>query len=224
MHLHVEGLEGFARPSIVSYFGTKFAVSKQKSQEYERDVVLFMHNRPFTHIGAGLIGGSFFTLSLKLGRRRFTRKWRALNRGFTLIELMIAVAILGTLSAIAVPLYANQIDKARYIKAIADLRIIEKEIIAFQTGNNSLPLDLNQIGRDVLQDPWGNPYQYLNFTTVKGKGQMRKDRFMNPLNSDFDLYSMGKDGITVAPLTAEASYDDIIRAVDGRYMGLASDF
>lgn len=81
--------------------------------------------------------------------------------GFTLIELMIVVAILGTLSAIAVPLYGNQIDKARNTKAIADLRIIEKEIMAFRIGNNPLPLDLNKIGRDTLQDPWGNPYQYL---------------------------------------------------------------
>ena len=144
--------------------------------------------------------------------------------GFTLIELMIVVAILGTLSAIAVPLYGNQIDRARDTKAIADLRIIEKEIIAFQVGNDSLPLDLNQIGRDTLLDPWGNPYQYLNFETVVGKGEMRKDRFMNPLNSDFDLYSMGPDGKTATPLTAKASYDDIIRAVDGKYLGLASKF
>lgn len=149
---------------------------------------------------------------------------KALNHGFTLIELMIVVAILGTLSAIAVPLYGNQIGKARNTKAIADLRIIEKEIIAFQVGNDSLPLDLNQIGRDTLLDPWGNPYQYLNFETIVGKGQMRKDRFLNPLNSDFDLYSMGPDGTTATPLTAKASYDDIIRAVDGKFLGLASDF
>ena len=53
---------------------------------------------------------------------------------------------------------------------------------------------------------------------------MRKDRFLNPLNSEFDLYSVGPDGKTETPLTAKASYDDIIRAVDGKYMGLASDF
>lgn len=47
---------------------------------------------------------------------------------------------------------------------------------------------------------------------------------MNPLNSDFDLYSMGPDGKTATPLTAKASYDDIIRAVDGKFLGLASDF
>jgi len=47
---------------------------------------------------------------------------------------------------------------------------------------------------------------------------------MVPINSDFDLYSMGKDGRSVAPLTAKDSRDDIVRANDGGYVGLASEF
>jgi general secretion pathway protein G len=161
---------------------------------------------------------------LKSGNIRIKGLSMTLNHGFTLIELMIVVAILGTLCGIAVPLYANQINKARITTAIADLRIIEKEIYAFQLDSNSLPLNLNQIGRDTLLDPWGNLYCYVNLETSTGNGVKRKDRFMNPLNSDFDLYSMGKDGRSVGPLTAAMSYDDIIRAVDGRYLGLASEF
>ncbi len=53
---------------------------------------------------------------------------------------------------------------------------------------------------------------------------MRKDRFLVPLNSDFDLYSKGPDRKSVPPLTAEASRDDIIRANDGGYIGLASEY
>ena len=49
----------------------------------------------------------------------------------------------------------------------------------------------------------------------------RKDRFLHPLNSTYDLYSVGKDGKTVAALTAKASKDDIIRANDGGFIGLA---
>jgi general secretion pathway protein G len=45
-----------------------------------------------------------------------------------------------------------------------------------------------------------------------------------PINSDYDLYSMGKDGESVPPLTARASRDDVIRANDGAYIGLASEF
>ena len=50
---------------------------------------------------------------------------------------------------------------------------------------------------------------------------MRKDRFLVPINSCYDLYSMGKDGQSVPPLTAKASWDDIVRANDGAFVGLA---
>ena len=49
----------------------------------------------------------------------------------------------------------------------------------------------------------------------------RKDRFLVPINSTYDLYSVGKDGKTVAALTAKASKDDIVRANDGAFIGLA---
>lgn len=57
-----------------------------------------------------------------------------------------------------------------------------------------------------------------------GVGGARKDRFLVPINSDFDIYSMGRDGQTVAPLTAKKSHDDIIRASDGGFYGLAAYF
>lgn len=52
----------------------------------------------------------------------------------------------------------------------------------------------------------------------------RMDRFLHPINSDYDLYSMGKDGQTVLPLTARQSHDDVIRANDGSFVGLAVEF
>jgi len=73
-------------------------------------------------------------------------------------------------------------------------------------------------------DPWGNPYQYLNFDNVNGQGQKKKDKFLVPLNSTYDLYSMGKDGNTSTALTANASQDDIVRANDGAFVGLASQY
>jgi len=56
------------------------------------------------------------------------------------------------------------------------------------------------------------------------KGKARKDKFLVPLNSTYDLYSKGKDGQSKLPLTAKASKDDIIRASDGAFIGLASEF
>ena len=58
----------------------------------------------------------------------------------------------------------------------------------------------------------------------KDKGKPRKDHFLVPVNSDFNLYSMGADGQTQTPFTAARARDDIVRANDGGYVGLASDY
>ena len=147
-------------------------------------------------------------------------------RGLTLIELLVVIAILGTVAAIAMPIYSNQIEKARIVKAIAEIAIMQKEIAAYdgKESDNFLPNTLDDIGRGNLLDPWENPYRYLNFAHVKGKGPMRKDRFVVPLNTDYDLYSVGKDGATTPPLTAKPSHDDIVRANDGAYVGLGSEY
>ena len=154
----------------------------------------------------------------------FTVGWRKTSPGFTLAELLIVIATLGILGGLAVPLYADHIEKAKVVRAIAEIRVLEKDIVSFELENKRWPDSLGQLGRGSLLDPWSNQYQYLNFEDVSGKGKMRKDRFLVPLNSDYDLYSMGRDGKSQAPLTAKASHDDIIRADDGSYVGLASKY
>ena len=47
---------------------------------------------------------------------------------------------------------------------------------------------------------------------------------MVPLNTDYDLYSVGADGESSGPLSASKSKDDVIRALKGGYIGLASNF
>ena len=145
--------------------------------------------------------------------------------GFTLIELLVVIAILGTLAGIAMPIYSNQIEKARIVRAIAEIVIMQKEIAAYdgEESDNFLPNTLDDIGRGNLLDPWGNPYEYLNYTNSTKK-KPRQDRFLKPLNSDYDLYSKGKDGKSMAPLTAKNSHDDVLRANDGRFIGLASEY
>jgi general secretion pathway protein G len=145
--------------------------------------------------------------------------------GLTIIELLIVTMIMATLASLGVPLYANTLNNARITKAVADIRILEKEILVFQLFNGTFPNNLNQIGRDTLRDPYGNPYQYLDIATAgKGKGNFRKDKNLVPINSDFDLYSIGQDGQSVPPLTAKQSWDDIVRAANGGFVGLASEF
>jgi general secretion pathway protein G len=146
--------------------------------------------------------------------------------GYTLIELMIAVAIVLTLFAIAAPGYSQALDAAKVTKAVGDLRGTANEILAHRITYGTIPESLADIDRADLRDPYGNPYQYLKFESKGGKGGgppagARKDKFLVPINSLYDLYSVGKDGQSQAPLTAQQSWDDIIVANDGGYVGLA---
>src|SRR5262249_11165756 len=112
----------------------------------------------------------------------------------------------------------------RIARAVGDIRTIGNDIYEYDIVTGNFPASLAVIGYDTHLDPWGNPYQYLNFDDANGHGGMRKDRFLVPINSHFDLYSEGADGRSVAPLTAPQSQDDIIWANDGDFIGLASNF
>ncbi len=144
------------------------------------------------------------------------------SRGFTLIELLAVVAIIGVLTALSVPRGRDLVERARVAKAIGDLRAIAQDL----AGLTPLPTSLAAIGRGAMLDPWGNAYVYDLFPTGHPGAPpgARKDRFLVPINSAFDLYSKGKDGRTVAPLTAAHSRDDVIMANDGGYFGLASRY
>ena len=146
--------------------------------------------------------------------------------GFTLIELMIAMGIAGLLAVIAIPNYLSYKDRATIANVVTEIKILEKQIAAYVVDNGHLPNSLGDLGGAVPTDPWGNPYQYLNIADAPkgGKGKMRKDHFMVPVNSDYDLYSMGKDGKSVSPFTAKASRDDIVRANNGGFVGPVSEF
>lgn len=164
---------------------------------------------------------------LSLGEQTKTKKHRAVPKlnlfGFTLIEVMVSTCIIGLLAAIATPLYVGYLEKARVVVAVSDMKSIEAAIFNFVSNNDALPDTLAQVGMDDLLDPWGNPYAYLRIDGGDVKGKLRKDHFMVPVNTDFDLYSMGKDGASVSPFTAKASQDDIVRAYNGGYYGKVSD-
>lgn len=145
--------------------------------------------------------------------------------GFTLIEMMIVIAILATLIGIAVPLFSAYIDKAKVSRAAVEIRSIEKHILMFGIEHGRFPNNLAEIGLGGFKDPYGNPYQYMPAPIGNhgpGIGKMRKDRNLVPVNTDFDLYSMGKDGSSSTAFTARTSQDDIVRANNGQFVGLVS--
>ena len=144
----------------------------------------------------------------------------------TLVELALVRGIIGILAAIAIPSYLGYSKKVQLQRVVADIRLIETTLTEFYFEWKCYPPSLAAVGQDRVLDPWGSPYQYLQIQCgpPQNMAHARKDRSLHPLNSTFDLYSMGPDGRSVAPLTARASQDDIIRANDGKYIGLASDY
>jgi general secretion pathway protein G len=147
------------------------------------------------------------------------------QRAFTLIELLIALVIAGALMTIAVPSYQEYIERARRTTASKDIAVVSLKIESYRNRVGAYPASLADLNATLPLDPWGHAYQYLGIDVVPPPttNQVRRDKNMNPLNSDYDLYSMGADGQTQKQLTAAKARDDIVRASNGGFIGLASE-
>lgn len=156
------------------------------------------------------------------------------SSGLTLLEMVIIVAIIGVLASIAAPTYIGYVEKARVQSSIADLRKISLIVEKYKSDEGLFPASLNDAGCNNDLDPWGNQYQYLSTDDVmkeekKAKKQRicqgcRWDKFERPINTDFDIYSMGKNRETRPKIDHGQSRDDIIRASNGGYYGLAEGY
>ena len=124
---------------------------------------------------------------------------RARQTGFTLIEVMVVVVILGILAAIVVPRIMDRPDEARIVKASNDIRALEAALDLYRLDNYQYPSTDQGIEalvtkpsgspepprwkeggyiKNVPVDPWGSSYQYLNPGT----------------RGAIDVYSLGPDG------------------------------
>jgi general secretion pathway protein G len=270
--------------------------------------------------------------------RRVGQVPHARVRGFTLLELMIVVAILAIIASIAIPQYRSALRSARIVKCKQELRTISQAIDMFLATNHRLPLTLYETEFGGRRDPWGIPYCYLNYSAGAGDGldwavrmglvdpsalvrnaagrrdgrpadavlrapqgpvqatpisrmgrvaqapvvqgpvvrggpvgpvapvasvdpagtlasalgsqlsnadltdlarslgshsmfagiavdsTRRRDKYLFPLNTDYDLFSLGPDGLTATALNNPQSLDDVIRANNGGFFGVASDY
>lgn len=137
------------------------------------------------------------------------------SAGFTLVELLIVVAIVAIVASLAVPAYVTFLKNAQYSRTMQEIRLLEAEIFEYQIVHGDLPPNLAAINRATLADPWGNPYEYNPTPT-------RRYAF-DFLNNDFDLYSKGYDGLTedlVHVLGAGGpGSDDMLRGFNGAFLG-----
>jgi general secretion pathway protein G len=124
------------------------------------------------------------------------------NKGFTLIELMVVVVILGILATVVMPKLIGRTDKAKITKAVVDISALKTGLKLYKLDNGiyptteqglaalitkpetePLPKDWEQGGyideNHVPKDPWGNEYLYLS----------------PGLHGDFDILSYGADRI-----------------------------
>ncbi len=150
---------------------------------------------------------------------------RRTARGYTLLELMMVIIVAGVVGTLAFSSYGAYVKRARISAAIADIGKIQITVDRYALNHDGEPPpDLATIDMSGRLVPWGRPYAYLGFAGSTGKGAMRKDKNLVPIDTEYDLYSMGPDGQSSAPLTAQASRDDIVRANDGGHIGVAADY
>lgn len=145
------------------------------------------------------------------------------RRGFTLIELLIGVALVAVLVGLGLPAWNEYRNRVRVRQAVQDITQMQAVIRQHFDETRSYPADLAAVGLSGRLDPWGRAYQYYNIAggTIGGA---RKNRSLNPLNTDFDLYSKGPDNDSALPLTSSKSDDDILRANNGSYVGRGVDY
>jgi len=147
------------------------------------------------------------------------------KQGFTLVELLFVVTIIGFLSTILAPSAQELIMKVRISRTVAEISALERAIGAYVAINHGYPVALTDIDGTVPTDLWGRPFVYTVLGTNPGDARINPHTGL-PLNSliTFDLYSKGADGLTAPQLDAAGAEDDIVRALDGAYVGLASEF
>ena len=132
-------------------------------------------------------------------------------------------ALLGTVTAMAVPAFYREIQETANTRVIVDLQVLQFAIDMYERMNERLPDSLDDLGPGPRIDHWGHAYEYTPNTSPDWNTRRRLDQHQVPLNDDYDLFSPGPDGEWKKPLMNSLSHDDIVRADDGLFIGVALD-
>ena len=137
-------------------------------------------------------------------------------------DVLVGLAAVLIVGSFAIPAFNGYVERSRVARAVSDIGTISLKLHRWQRDGNTLPADLAEARLTAL-DPWGRPYVYLRAGDAS-RAQLRKDDELVPLNSDFDLYSLGPDGVSALALPAAPSRDDVVRAANGAYIGVAANY
>ncbi|MEH6357427.1 MAG: type II secretion system major pseudopilin GspG [Pseudomonadales bacterium] len=121
------------------------------------------------------------------------------SRGFTLIEIMVVIVILGVLAALVVPNILGRPDEARVTAATADIQAVSNALDLYRLDNYNYP-STDQGLQALVSKPGGspeaknwNPDGYLKKVPKDGWGN--EYQYLSPgAHGKFDLYSLGSDG------------------------------
>lgn len=147
---------------------------------------------------------------------------RRLLQSITTRDLIAVCAGVLLLGSFAIPAFNGYVERSRVSRAVSDIGTMSLQLYRWQHETNRLPTELAEAGLGG-DDPWGRPYVYVRAAGAS-QTQLRKDEKLAPLNSDFDLYSLGPDGVSALSLPAAPSRDDVVRADNGAYIGLAVNY
>ena len=137
-------------------------------------------------------------------------------------EAVAVTAAALIVASFAVPAFHGYVERGRVARAVSDIGTLSLQLYRYEQRTNTLPSSLAEAGLGA-DDPWGRPYVYLRAADTS-TARLRKDEELEPLNTDFDLYSFGPDGETALALPAAQSRDDVVRAGDGAFIGLAVNY
>lgn len=130
------------------------------------------------------------TLKFKLTRKSFSRcrfffLHQKIDRGFTLVELLVTIIIISTLSAIALPSYLAQVAKARGSEARSNLGTINRAQQAYRFNNSVFAPDLNALSQEGMKIS-GTRYAY----TIIGNTSTAITQ-ADPNSNDLKVYAAG---------------------------------